>query len=330
MCAPVMLILFLPILIPLWLNMGEACVYPWNQAGWSTHDAALAAEIQQTNALPPIEELKALYLNRGFFTIRVVAYFAIWGFMAWFYFRKSLAQDKTGDKSLTVKMQSFSGPALIVFAASVAMAAFDLEMSLEPLFFSTMFPVYFFAGAALSGISAICLTGLMLQRSGRVTDEITVEHYHDLAKLMFTFIVFWSYIAFSQFMLIWYANIPEETFWYDPLLNGNWKMLSLILLVGHFVIPYLGLMGRTVRRNKPYLLGASIYILVVHWLDHYWLVMPRYSPTNELTFNPLIDIPCTIGMIGLYVAIFCLIAGDRPLVAMKDPRLGEALNYHNH
>jgi hypothetical protein len=251
--------------------------------------------------------------------------------MAWFYFRNSLAQDKTGDKRLTSKMQAFSGPALILLAASLAMASFDLEMSLDPLWYSTMFPVYFFAGAALSGISAISLTAQLLQRSGRVTDEITVEHYHDLAKLMFTFVVFWTYIAFSQFMLIWYANIPEESFWYDLRINrGGWMTLSLILLIGHFVLPFLGLMGRTMRRSKPFMFAAAIYLLVIHWLDHYWLIMPQYSATHEFTFNLLVDIPCSIGMIGLFVAIFCLVAGDRPLVALKDPRLGEALNYHNH
>ena len=212
-------------------------------------------------------------------------------------------------------------------------------MSLEPFWFSTMFPVYFFAGAVLSAWSTITLTAFWLQRTGRVTDEITVEHYHDMGKMMFGFIVFWGYIGFSQFLLIWYANIPEETFWYDWRINyPGWKTLSYVLLIGHLFIPFLAMMGRTVRRNKNFMFGASIYLLVMHWLDHFWLVMPHYNlfvgggveGREWPTFNPIADGACMIGMIALFIAIFCVICRDRPLVALQDPRLGEALNHEVH
>jgi hypothetical protein len=252
--------------------------------------------------------------------------------MAWFFLGTSLKQDQTGDKRLTSRMQALAAPIMILFAAVWVFASFDFEMSLSPLWFSTMFPVYFFAGAVLSALATICLTALWLQRTGRVTDEITVEHYHDLGKLMFAFVVFWGYIAFSQFILIWYANIPEETFWYDIRINyDGWRGLSIFLMVGHLFIPFLVMMGRTFKRNKTLMAGACIYLLVMHWVDHYWLVMPEYSPSSHaFIFNPLVDFPCTIGMVALFIAMFCLIARNHPLVVLKDPRLGEALNHKVH
>ena len=327
MCIVPMFILALPIIIPVVLQ--QDILYSWNSLGWSEHGAA-GEMILSSGVAPPLEHSKGMYLNWWFFTARVIAYFVIWGLMAWFFLSNSLKQDKTGEKSLSLKMQKYSAPIMILFAATLVFSSFDFEMSLAPLWFSTMFPVYFFAGSFLAGLAAICLTGLLLQRSGRVTDEITVDHYHDLAKLMFSFIFFWGYIGFGQFMLIWYANIPEETFWFDWRINKEgWAAFSLLLLFGHLFIPFLGLMARTVRRNKKFLLFASIYVLVFHWVDHYWLVMPQLKPDHSFAFNPLVDIPCAIGMIGLYIAIFCLIARDRPLVPLQDPRLGEALNFKN-
>ena len=343
MCVVPMAILFLPILCT--VLMGSDILYPWVDGGWSMGDSEAAAEAAgfvntlPVNERPPFEQLKYGFLNPGFFAVRWVIYFLIWGGMASFFLFTSLKQDKTGEANLTHRMQAFAAPAMIVFASSLVFSSFDLEMSLEPFWFSTMFPVYFFAGAVLSAWSTITLTAFWLQRTGRVTDEITVEHYHDMGKMMFGFIVFWGYIGFSQFLLIWYANIPEETFWYDWRINyPGWKTLSYVLLIGHLFIPFLAMMGRTVRRNKNFMFGASIYLLVMHWLDHFWLVMPHYNlfvgggveGREWPTFNPIADGACMIGMIALFIAIFCVICRDRPLVALQDPRLGEALNHEVH
>lgn len=332
MCAFPLGILFLVILIP--LVAGYDDVYSWNSPGWSAHSAEQTAVIADLPAAqrPPIEIEKGKYLNAGFFSVRAIAYFLIWGAMGWFFLKTSLTQDETGDVSLTKRMQALSAPLLILFAVTLVFSSFDFEMSLSPLWFSTMFPVYFFAGAFMSGLITITLTAMWLQKSGRVTDEITTDHYHDLAKLTFGFVVFWGYIAFSQFMLIWYANIPEETFWYDYRMNTTgWGIMSLILVVGHLFIPFLAIMGRTARRNRMFLAGAGIFLLVMHWIDHYWLIMPQMDQYGHVfTFNPLVDIPCAIGMIAIYIAIFCYVARNRPLVPLKDPRLGEALNHAVH
>ena len=341
MCTFPLFILFLPILAT--VVMGWDTVYTWNVGGWSihAHDAAgeaakaTAAAATSVSELPPIEQLKHAFLNKWFFTGRIVAYFLIWGGMAWFFLKNSLTQDETGDKKLTARMQAFSAPFMILFAVTIVFASFDLEMSLSALWFSTMFPVYFFAGAFLSALCTIMLTGLWLQRSGRVTDEITIEHYHDLGKLMQGFIIFWGYIAFSQFMLIWYANMPEETFWYNLRINQpGWKTLSLILLIGHLFVPFFLLMGRGLRRNRLLLTISAVFILIMHWVDHYWLIMPQMNPgANEFTLTGrgiLIDICCTVGVIGIYIALFCLVTRNRPLIPLKDPRLGEALNHEVH
>ena len=331
MCTLPLGILFLLILIP--VLFGSSLVYSWNTPGWSAHtpeQAAIIADLP-TEIRPPIEQDKGSYLNSGFFAVRAIAYFLIWGAMGWFFLKTSLTQDESGDVGLTKRMQALSAPILILFAVTIVFSSFDFEMSLSPLWFSTMFPVYFFAGAFMSGLITITLTGMWLQKNGRVTDEITTEHYHDLGKLTFGFIVFWGYIAFSQFMLIWYANIPEETFWYRYRMEGGWGIWSLILVAGHLFIPFLAIMGRTARRNRSFLAGAGVFLLVMHWFDHYWLIMPEMNQyTNSFTFNPLVDIPCAIGMIAIYLAIFCFVAKNRPLVPLKDPRLGEALNHAVH
>ena len=335
-CLPVLFVLFLPILIPLLFS--DNGLYVWNQAGWSIHnaDASVIEAVNEPGAqIPPLEALKRTYLNKGFFALRWVVYFCIWGGMATFFLRTSLKQDETGNKNLTSRMQAFSAPAMIVFAVSIVFSSMDLLMSLEPLWFSTMFPVYFFAGSVLSALALITLTCLYLQKTGRITDEVTVEHYHDMGKLMFGFIVFWGYIAFSQFMLIWYANIPEETFWYDLRINQpGWKGLSLILLVGHLFIPFFLLMGRGLRRNKILLTISAVFILCMHWVDHYWLVMPHLNPgENEFTLSGmgfLTGISCLVGMIAVYIALFCIVTGNRPFVPLQEPRLGEALNHEVH
>ena len=166
-CLFPLLILFLPILIP--VLMGSDAVYSWNQDGWTVHGDK-ASVLESAAHLPPLEELKGKYLNWWFFPARTLFYFSVWGLMSWFFLRNSLKQDQTGEKSISLKMQALSAPLMILFAVTLSFSAFDYEMSLAPLWFSTMFPVYIFAGAFLSALATITLTCLMLQRSGRVTD----------------------------------------------------------------------------------------------------------------------------------------------------------------
>jgi hypothetical protein len=177
---------------------------------------------------------KQAWLNPTFFIVRVVFYFAVWIAMALFFLRKSEAQDTSGDSELTLQMEKIAAPSAIVYSLTVTFAAFDLIMSLYPHWYSTIFGVYYFSGCILGFFALTPVVIALIKRRGYLTRLITTEHAHDLGKLMFGFVVFWAYIAFSQYMLIWYGNLPEETVWYEARENGIWAYISLTLLFGHF------------------------------------------------------------------------------------------------
>lgn len=317
---PIMLILFLPVLLS--VLTGSGLLYLWDNE-----------QMVQDNAHSHLIMEKAAYLNPTFFGIRAVGYFAIWGLLSWYFLSRSVEQDETGNPQLSSKMQGFSAPAVLLFALSVTFAAFDWIMSMLPTWYSTIFGVYFFAGCAWSFFATIALLGMTLQKSGRLKNAISIDIYHDLGKFLFGFTVFWAYIAFSQFMLIWYANIPEETEWYIIRQQGAWGWVAVILIFGHFFIPFFGLMSRTVKRNKPLLAFWCVFVLVMHWIDLYWLIMPNYThrflESETVTGFGLIDISCAIGLIGLGIASFAWVASGRSLVAVRDPRLPEALAFKN-
>jgi hypothetical protein len=200
-------------------------------------------------------------------------------------------------------------------------------MSLFPHWFSTMFGVYYFAGAAVSIFALLALLSIAMHRSGRLTRAITVEHQHDLGKLLFAFIFFWSYIAFSQFLLIWAANLPEETEIWRPRMFGAWRGASIVLLLGHFLLPFVGTISRNVKR-RWWLLGAwSMWMLAAHWFDLYWFVMPAYSP-ERVSFH-VTDVLCLVGMGGFFLAAVAGAMGKVKLVPVGDPELDASLRFEN-
>ncbi len=305
-------LLFLPILAMVLFTPSEA-LYAWNKG----KDAGL----------PAIVEEKLVYLNPGFFALRTVIYFAVFTIAARIYFNMSRKQDETGDTEITLKLQRWAGPFIMLFALAINFAAFDWMMSTDAAWFSTIYGVYLFAASMLSFFAVMILTCFLLQRSGRIEKLVTVEHFHDMAKFQFGFVVFWGYIAFSQFLLYWYGNIPEETLWYKERMQHGWEYVGLLLIVFHFIVPFLGTVSRHVRRNKAAMAGWAVFILVVHWLDLMFLIMPNVGElTTMLVLGHLL---CWIGMIAIFVALFLWRVGDTPVVAAKDPWLPEALAYHN-
>ena len=175
---------------------------------------------------------KAPYFNPVFFAARSAGYFLVWWLLARYFLLRSVEQDRSGDARLTLRMERLSGPALLLFFVTVTFASFDWLMSLDPWWSSTIFGVYYFSGAVVGFLAAVILLALLLQSAGRLTASVTVEHYHDLGKLLFAFVIFWGYIAFSQYLLIWYGNIPEETSWYLVRQTGGWAAVSLLAVVG--------------------------------------------------------------------------------------------------
>jgi hypothetical protein len=176
-------------------------------------------------------------------------------------------------------------------------------------------------------MALLVIVSLMLQATGLLGTAVTTEHYHDLGKYLFTFVVFWGYVSFSQFMLIWYANIPEETAWYYQRYTGSWLVLSKILLWGHFLLPFFFLIMRTVKRNRALLLVAAVYMLAVHFLDLHWLIMPTLH--HEGWHPHLMDLTTLLAVGGFFTAAFFRNLLSAALIPVKDPRLHEALAFEN-
>jgi hypothetical protein len=308
---PLLAVLSLPIIVP--ALAGDGRLYLWADA------RAVAAD--------ELLRHKAPYFNPFFFALRWAGYFAVWWLLARFFLRRSLEQDHSGDPALTLRMERLSGPALLLLFCTVSFAAFDWLMSLAPDWSSTIFGVYYFAGAVVGFLAALILLALLLQAGGRLQASVTVEHYHDLGKLLFAFVIFWGYIAFSQYLLIWYGDIPEETRWYLVRQTGGWVTVSLLLLFVHLPVPFFGLLSREAKRRKALLGFWAAWMLAAHWLDLYWLVMPSVSPAAP----PLgvVDLCCLLGIAGLYLAGVARAAEGVALAPLRDPRLAESLAFEN-
>jgi hypothetical protein len=275
----------------------------------------------------PFLRWKAPYLNVPFFVIRGVLFFAIWSFMAILYYRGSRSQDSTGDPAVTARLRRLAGPAIIVLALTQTFASFDWIMSLAPRWYSTMFGVYFFAGSFVGFIALLSVVSVAMRRAGLLETVISTEHLHDVGKLLFAFTAFWGYIAFSQFLLIWYANLPEETIFYKARLEGSWRALSLFLMAGHFVVPFFYLMGRAVKRNGLTLAVGGLWLLAMHFVDLYWQVMPTLHPQG---IRPsVLDVAAFVAVGGCFLAAAGWLLRRQALVPLGDPRLAESLAFEN-
>ncbi len=273
-------------------------------------------------------ESKLAYLNQPFFIGRAISYFLVWLVLTVFFFRRSIAQDSTRDLQLTRSMQSWSPLATITFALTLTFAAFDWMMSLEPAWFSTIFGVQYFAVACVSSLAAIILLLYGLRAAGLMGEAVSVEHFHDMGKLLFGFLVFWAYISFSQFMLIWYASIPEETTYYHLRAQGGWYELSIIGLVCHFFIPFFLLISRNAKRRVEVLVFGAAWLLVLHVAEIFWLVMPYVTP-GHLTLHWM-DLAALFGVGGAYFTVVLLLMTRYPLIPVGDPRLSRGLDHVVH
>ncbi len=274
------------------------------------------------------------YLNPIFATIRLLAYAAFFGLVGRNYFKTSLRQDKTGDWTLTRKMEVFAAPGLLMFGFMVTFFAFDTLMSLDPHWFSTIFGIYIWAGCAVGGFSAIIVTMNLLQREGYLTASISTEHFHDMGKFLFASVFFWGYVAFSQYMLQWYASLPEETHWF--LRRGattvvaemtGWTFVIVAILFGHLLIPFAGLLSRHVKRNKGFLTFWAVWLLIFHWVDLWWLVMPE-AETGGMTWV-LPEVLMTGGLLGIVVWRFLTTLSQNSLRPLQDPRVEESFAFMN-
>lgn len=305
--TPVMAILFIPIIFGI-----------HNLYHWSHGEAAAADELLAH---------KSPYLNTTFFIIRAVVYFTIWILLARGLYIVSLRQDEGYDYGQVKKMRWVSALGMVLFAISVTFAAFDWLMSLDAHWYSTIFGVYVFAGALVAIISVLIILAAVFRRFGILDAEVTYEHYHDLGKLLFAFMVFWAYMAFSQYFLIWYGNIPEETIWFMHRWEGSWKAITMLLVLGHFVIPFFILIVRGTKRNLKALTFMAAWLLVLHWVDLYWIVFPSLHH-HGADFSWM-DLTAFIGIGGLFLSMFVRRLAKHPIVPVSDPNLKRSMKFIN-
>ena len=311
----------IPLFALLWIpigTLGHHALFPWSH---ETDELLLR---------------KRWFLNDGFFYGRAVAYFVVWIVMSWVLYSLSTRNDTEGSDptrrdQLVKRMWSIAAPGILLWALTISFASVDWLMSLDPHWYSTIFGVYFFAGAMLSYYSFTTLATMSLQKAG-VLKEVTTEHFHDLGKYIFGFIIFWAYIAFSQFMLIWYANMPEETEFFLHRVQGGWEWVSYLLPVLHFFVPFLYLLSRHVKRSRTLLAIGAIWVLAMELLDLYWLVLPNFRLEGHDTVLSVAwtDVAALVGMCGAFLAVFSFVLTRHKVVAVNDPRLLESLAHENY
>ena len=312
---PIFTVLFFPIIY------GMEKLFKWlpNHYYWLTHNFESDHLIQQ----------KLAFLNEESFLIRAILYFLLWNVITISLYKMSIKHDETNDHSILKKMNLFSmSPLGVLFFVSLTFAGFDWLMSLDPHWYSTMFGVYIFAGSFLVFLAFLTFTLIRLQDQGYLTGIVSQEHYHDLGKYLFAFTVFYCYIAGAQFYFIWYSNIPEETIWYLHRWVGSWKVASVMLIVGKFVIPFFTLVFRASKRNTKLLKFMTLWIIAIHYLDIHWIVMPTLH--HHDVHLGLYDLMTMIGFGLIFTGSFKYIMSKNALIPINDPELKNAINHRNN
>lgn len=271
---------------------------------------------------------KRVWLDLPFFLGRAALFLLIWWLFARVIVRYSRLQDTTRDARITGRITRICVGFLVVFAITFSLASFDWIMSLEPHWYSTIFAIYNFAGMFSSGLAALILLLVWLRRTGPLRDFVNEEHFHDLGKLLFGFTTFWMYIWFSQYMLIWYANITEETVYYISRIQRFWGPLFLLNMILNWVFPFLALLPKRVKRTPHLIARVAGVVLIGRWLDLYLMIKPSSSAGGNPSFA-IWDAGALIGSAALFIYLFQRAFRQAAPVPMADPRLEESLHYHN-
>jgi hypothetical protein len=306
---PLIAILFLPIVA------GAHWLYSWTHPEEVAKHAPLA--------------LKVKYLNLPFFSIRAVVYFAIWFLLAYLLTRWSRLQDQTADQKYTKNMRMLSGPGMVLLVFTVTFASIDWFMSIDPLWYSTIYGLIFVASWALSALAFAIAMLACLAREEPMNNVVAQLHFHDLGKLLLAMVMLWTYFSFSQFLIVWSGDLPEEIRWYLPRLNGGWGAIALVVVIFHFAFPFLFLLSRSFKRNAGKLVIIAVLILVMRFLDLLWTIAPTW--TGEHFHASWMDLVAPLGMGGLWLAAFVWALSRRPLVPINDPQFESVLEQkHEH
>jgi hypothetical protein len=309
---PLMILLFIPL-----AAFGLGHVYQW------VHPETIVDEAART-----IVEHKRGYLNPGFFWIRAAAYFALWGGLAYFLNKWSRDNDRTADGRFLSNLGKLSAPGLVFFIFAVSFASFDWVMSLDAEWFSTIFGLLFLMNWVLTAFSFVIAVMAVLSARKPMSDVVAPAHFHDLGKLLLAFIMLWAYFAFSQYLIIWSGNIPEETKWYLYRLRGGWGYVGLLIVFLHFALPFVMLLSRDIKRSGRALMWIALLVFLMRFVDLLWLIVPEFH-RGELHFSWM-DFVVPIGIGGIWLWYFIRELKKRPLFPFNDPQLEEAIERGQH
>ena len=268
------------------------------------------------------------YLNKGFWTVRWVFCFAIWGFFTWMLRKYSLEQDKTGAADCTRKCRVLAAVGIFVFAATLTIGVIDWMKGLEYQWFSTMFGVYYFAGSVWTSLITIYIISLFLKKIGPLRDVVQLSTLKDNATLFFAFTVFYAYIHFSQYFLIWNAAIPEETFWYVKREDGPWWNVGMLIIFGHFFVPFLMLLRIDVKTRPEVMITVAVLAWFLHFCDMSYNIMPLIHRFGGWMENIWIDVGCLALMGGALSMVFIHFFRQHPPYPQKDPRIAETMGVY--
>jgi hypothetical protein len=300
---PVLSVLFLPLLL------GLHDLYEW------THHDVVAAD--------PVLSGKQAYLNTPFFIVRAALYFAVWNAIAYFLNRWSLDQDRSPDPRIARRMQRLSGGGLVAYGLTLTFASFDWVMSLDPHWFSTIYGVLFMGGQGLTALAVMILALAWLSRREPLNTIVVPSHFHDLGNLMLAFVMLWAYFSFSQYLIIYSGNLPEEITWYTRRLSTGWRVIGIALVLFHFAVPFLILLSRKVKRNPQLLVKVAAGVIIVRLIDLFWLIAPEFHRERfSISWLDLL-LPLSLGSVWLGCFIWQL--RGRPLLPLHDPQFHEAL-----
>jgi hypothetical protein len=305
---PVLLLLVIPLL-----------VFNHDLFHWAHKEAVAEDKVLQG---------KAPYLNITFFIIRTFIFIGIWVLFYWLLVKNSRKQDESKDQLLTKKNIKLSAAFIPVFALTITFTAIDFMMSLEPHWFSTIFGVYYFAGTVVGALAAVTIAVVLLKEKGYFSPWMTDDHLFSLGALLFAFVNFWAYIAFSQFLLIWYADLPEETMWFLARWGGNWSVFSILLIFIHFLVPYFALLTQPSKKNPKILKFIAIWLLFAHFFDLFWMIMPNMEVLKNGYVFSWIDLALPVAGIGLVILVFILRSKRDNLVPIGDPKLKRGIDFH--
>jgi hypothetical protein len=305
---PFMAVLFLPV------ALGLHQIFEW------THTEVVLAD--------PILRQKMPYLNVPFFLVRTALYFAVWSGLAYLLSGWSRAQDAGYVTGSERKFRLVSGPGILLYAVCATFASVDWIMSLDPHWFSTIFGLLFMIQHGLATLAFTILMLSLLSRTEPMSKVIKPINVHDVSKLMLAFVMIWAYFNFSQFLIIWSANLPEEIPWYIARLSHGWEWVSLFVLVGQFFLPFFLLLSRDLKRHASRVAYVAAFVLVMRYVDFYWNLMPTPSMDRETPMIHWIDLATVVGLSGLWLWLFAWQYRGRPLLPVGDPYLQEALSSH--